>query len=258
MSKNIVFMTAVTVKGQESRSNPYQYAIKTWQAWCDKNNARLIVCNELLFPIEELRINFHRYYAFDVLDYNEIEYDQILITDADCIIHPDTPNFFEMTDNRYTVVRCIGDVDWMIRGIENYSKFLFNGRMFDFTKRYFNAGFQIVNKNHRSLWSDMMKFYFDNKDTIITLQNQFGTGVDQVLVNMIVNLELTDDDMMYLPYEYCATHLHRLEILNNLIFLECFPGIYQFNGIPNNSDASLTEYYMRETYNKLITKGLLT
>lgn len=251
MNKNIVFITAVAVPGQESRSIPYQYGIKSWEYWCKKHNVELIVCDQLLAPLDQLKINFHRYYAFDVLDHNNIDYDQILISDADCIIHPDTPNFFNLTNNKYTVTRSIGDVDWMIRGIEHFSKNLFNNRNFDFCKRYFNSGFQIVNKNHRYLWENMMKFYFDNRTSIQYLQNTYGTGVDQVLVNMIVNLELSDDHMTYLPYEYCATHLHRIEILNNFLFLKCFPGIYQFNGIPNNNDASLTHYFMKETYNKI-------
>lgn len=243
-------MTAVTVPGQESRSIPYQYGIKSWQHWCDKNNAELVVCDQLLFPLEELRINYHRYYAFDVLEHNEIDYDQILITDADCIIHPDTPNFFELTNNNYTVVRCVGDVDWMIRGIENYSKFLFDSQIFDFTKRYFNAGFQVVNKKHRYLWDKMIKFYFDNKDTIIALQKQYGNGVDQVLVNMIVNLELGDSEMTYLPYEYCAADMHRLEILQDYRFIKCFAGIYQFNAIPGNHNDVYTTL-MRTTYELL-------
>lgn len=254
MSKNIVFITAVSIPGQESRSYPYKFGIQSWEHWCKKNDAELIVCDQLLFPVDQLKVNFHRYYAFDVLDHNGIDYDQILISDADCIVHPDVPNFFNLTDKKYTVTRSIGDVDWMIRGIEHYSKYLFNGQTFDFCKRYFNSGFQVVNKNHRYIFEKMMKFYFDNKDTIQALQSQFGTGVDQVLVNMIVNLELNDSEMKYLPYEYCATHLHRIEVLENFKFLQCFPGIYQFNGIPNNENAALTNYFMEQTYKRLFNE----
>lgn len=250
MSKNIVFMTAVTVPGQESRSAPYKYGIKSWKHWCDKNNAELVVCDQLLFPLEELKINFHRYYAFDVLDHNEIEYDQILLTDADCIIHPDTPNFFELSEGKYTVTRAVGDVDWMIRGIENYSKYLFEGKTFDFCYRYFNAGFQVVNKKHKYLWDDMMKFYFERKEQIQWLQKTYGNGIDQVLVNMMVNLNLKDEEMKFLPYEFCAVDLHRLEILQDYRFLNCFAGIYQFNAIPGNHNEIYTTM-IETTYKKL-------
>lgn len=250
MSKNVVYMTAVSIPSQESRSRPYKYGIKSWQHWCDKNDCELVVCDELLFPLEELRINYHRYYAFDVLEYNNVEYNQILLTDADCIIHPDLPNFFNDTEDKYSVVRCVGDVDWMIRGIENYSKFLFNGQSFDITQRYFNAGFQVVNKKHRYLWDKMLKFYFDNKDTIIQLQKQYGNGVDQVLINMIVNLELPYSEMKYFPYEYCAADMHRLEILQDYRFLKCFKGIYQFNAIPGNHGEAYTSM-MENTYKLL-------
>lgn len=247
MKKDVVFITSVTLPGKESRSEPYSIGIKSWKHWCKKHDVELIVCEDLLFPENELAINFHRYYAFDILDYNNIDYDQVLISDADCIIHPDVPNFFKMTDHKYTVTRSVGDVDWMIRGIENYSKFLFDNKIFDFCDRYFNAGFQIVNSTHRHLWEKMMKFYFDNKNQIIHLQNEYGNGKDQVLINMIVNLNLSKQDMTYLPYEFCASHLHRLEILQDELFLKCFPGIYQFNGMPDD----IRTIYMNNAYNKL-------
>ena len=50
MSKNIVFMTAVRVPGMEHRSEPYKFGIDSWKHWCKKNNAELVICDELLHP----------------------------------------------------------------------------------------------------------------------------------------------------------------------------------------------------------------
>ena len=96
--KNVVFMTAVKVPDMEYRSAPYEYGIKSFKHWCNKNNCELVVLDELIHPNDIMRINYHRYYAFDILDNSGIDYDQILITDADAVIHPDCPNFFELTD----------------------------------------------------------------------------------------------------------------------------------------------------------------
>ena len=110
-SKNIVFMPAVVIPGLESRSIPYKYGIESWKRWCAKNDAELVVMDQLLCPAEEMKITWQRYYAMDVLENSGIDYEQVLITDADCIIHPDTPNFFNMTEGKYTVARAIGSMD---------------------------------------------------------------------------------------------------------------------------------------------------
>ena len=112
-------MTAVKVPGMEERSEPYKYGINSFKSWCDKNNCELVVLDELLHSNDVMRINYHRYYAFDILDNSGIEYDQILITDADAIIHPDCPNFFELTDRKYTVTMTDGSYDWVCRSLEN-------------------------------------------------------------------------------------------------------------------------------------------
>ena len=144
-------MTAVEVDEFPLRSRPYKYGIESWRKWCDKNNCELVVLDEMLHPNSVMRINFHRYYAFDILDNSGIDYNQILLTDADCIIHPDTPNFFEMTDGKYTVTHADGSYDWVCRSLENYSKFIFNEKTFPLWK-YFNAGFQVVSKEHRYIF----------------------------------------------------------------------------------------------------------
>ena len=88
MNKNVVFMTAVQVDEFPLRSRPYKYGIASWKKWCEKNNCELFVLDEMLHPNDVMRINFHRYYAFDILDANDIEYDQILLTDAAAIATP--------------------------------------------------------------------------------------------------------------------------------------------------------------------------
>ena len=140
-------MTAVRVPGMEHRSEPYKYGIKSFKHWCEKNNCELVVLDELIHPNDVMRINYHRYYAFDILDSSGIEYDQILITDADAIIHPDCPNFFELTDRKYTVTRADGSYDWICRSLENYSKHVFDGKIFSLWN-YFNAGFQKIGRAH--------------------------------------------------------------------------------------------------------------
>jgi hypothetical protein len=242
-------MTAVRVPGMEHRSEPYKYGIKSFKHWCEKNNCELVVLDELIHPNDVMRINYHRYYAFDILDSSGIEYDQILITDADAIIHPDCPNFFELTDRKYTVTRADGSYDWICRSLENYSKHVFDGKIFSLWN-YFNAGFQIVNKDHRHLWDKLIQFYFDNKELIQNMQETYHVGTDQPIINFITNL--SDVQTKILPYQFCMADLWRKEILDDgLTFTKVIPGIYQFNAIPDNHNASKTLYWMEKAYKEL-------
>ena len=84
--KNIVFIPNIQV-GDGTRSQSYDYSIKSWKHFCDKYNCELLVWEDLLFPIEHMKITWQRYYLFDILESNNIDYDQILMVDADTIVH---------------------------------------------------------------------------------------------------------------------------------------------------------------------------
>tara|TARA_R100001377_G_scaffold17773_1_gene9113 strand:- start:790 stop:1560 length:771 start_codon:yes stop_codon:yes gene_type:complete len=247
MSKNIVFMTAVKVDEFPLRSRPYKYGIASWKKWCEKNNSELVVLDEMIHPNDEMRINYHRYYAFDILDNSGIDYNKILLTDADCIIHPDTPNFFEMTDGKYTVTHADGSYDWVCRSLENYSKLIFDEKTFPLWK-YFNAGFQVVGKEHRYIFDKLKDFYFKNKEQIIHMQTNYSVGTDQPIINFLVNLD-ENIETKILHYQFCVVDMVRKEILDEeLTMTKVFPGIYQFNAIPDNKDADKTLYWMKKTY----------
>ena len=249
MSKNIIFITAVKVPGQEHRSNTYDLGINSFKHWADKYNCEVFVLDQLLFPNDQMKINFHRYYCFDLLDESNIDYDQVLITDADAIIHPDCPNFFELTDNKYTVTRCDGSFDWICRSKENYEHFFNNGNSTYNLWDYFNAGFQVVNKQHKDIFKKFTQFYWDNVDLVKHIQQNFGVGTDQALLNYFIRTQ--DVELKYLPYRYCMADLFLKNLLADDLFFINIPGIYQFNAIPNNKDANLTHKFMDSTYKHL-------
>ena len=97
-------MMDVDIKGDgryaSSRRAAYKYSIDSWKKWCDKNDCELFVLNDLVLDNDKMGICWQRYYLFDILEANDIQYNQILMVDADTIVHPDCPNFFEMTDGK--------------------------------------------------------------------------------------------------------------------------------------------------------------
>ena len=251
--KNVVFIMNIKLDDSSGRytperSLPYKYSINSWKHWCKKNNAELFVLEDLLLPKEEMAICWQRYYLFDILDANEIKYDQILMVDSDTIIHPNCPNFFEMTDHKYTGVHNEGSYDWILRSIENYSKHIFNGREIDWWK-YINGGFQIVNSKHRNIFNALVQLYNENKDNLITMQNTFHTGTDQTPMNFM--LQMNDIDIKLLPYEFNMTDMPRKEILDNELTMTNVGWIYHFNCIPDNEQSKATYYWMQKTYEEL-------
>ena len=56
------------------------------EKFCDRHECDLIVMEELIVAVED--INIKRYYLFDMLDSNKIDYGQILLVDVfDTIVH---------------------------------------------------------------------------------------------------------------------------------------------------------------------------
>jgi hypothetical protein len=251
MNKNIVFILDVKLNKEgrysSTRSLPYQFSIKSWKNWCDKNNCDLFVLNDLLFPIEDIGLCWQRYYLFDILESNNIKYNQILMVDADTIVHPNCPNFFNETDNKLCGVKIEGSYDWIFRSIENYSKYIFNNHKLKWWN-YIDCGFILVNQSHKHFFKKITEFYWNNKENLKEIEKLHG-GTDQTPFSFLVELE--NIDIKLFPYQYNMIDLSRKEILrDDLVFTKC-GWIYQFNCLPNNVGNKLTYYWMEKTYNEL-------
>lgn len=251
--KNIVFLMNIKLNDASGRytperSLPYEYSIKSWKAWCDKNDAELFTLENLIVPKEEMAICWQRYYLFDILEANDIDYDQVLMVDSDTIVHPKCPNFFDMTDHKYTGVHNEGSYDWILRSIENYSKHIFQGRELKWWN-YINGGFQIVNKAHKDLFAAMIELYNNDKENFVYMQDTFHTGTDQTPINFM--LQINDIDVKLLPYEYNMTDMPRKEILNENLTMTKIGWVYHFNCIPGNDQGKATLHWMKRTYEEL-------
>ncbi len=254
MMKNLVFMMDIDLKGEgrysSDRRLPYKYSINSWKQWAEKNDCELFVLNDLIMEKEKMSICWQRYYLFDILDSNSIEYDQVLMVDSDTIVHPDCPNFFEMTEHKYTGVHNDGSYDWILRSLENYSKYIFDGKMIDWWK-YVNGGFQIVNKKHRQFFQDVISFYFVNQNNLVNLQETFHTGTDQTPLNFLLNIH--DIDVKLLPYEFNMVDMVRKEILDTSLTMTDVGWVYHFNAIPEQFKKQTGDigHWMKNTYERL-------
>ena len=253
--KNIVFIPNIRL-GDGARSRSYDYSIKSWKHFCDKYNCELLVWEDLLFPVEQMKITWQRYYLFDILEGNKIKYDQILMVDADTIVHPDCPNFFEETEHKYCGVMNDGCYEWVTRSIRNFNKELFPSSLPPHPSTYINGGFQIVNKKHKKFFTAMKDYYSENKDSIQVAIDRIKAGTDQTIVNYM--LKINEVDVKILPPCYNLQDLFRKSLLHipghswwpdTLEGLYSAGWVYHFNAIPQNERH--VGYWMERTYKEL-------
>ena len=253
--KNIVFIPNIKV-GDGARSISYDYSIKSWKHFCDKYNCELLVWEDLIFPIEDMKITWQRYYLFDILEGNNVEYDQILMVDADTIVHPECPNFFEETDHKYCGVINDGCYEWVTRSIRDFNRELFPDSIPPHPSTYINGGFQIVNKDHKKFFTAMKDYYSEYKDSIQLAIDKIKAGTDQTIVNYM--LKDTKVDVKILPPCYNLQDLFRKNLLHltghswwpdTLEGMYSAGWVYHFNAIPQNPRH--VDYWMERTYREL-------
>jgi len=252
--KNIVFIPNVKFNG---RGGNYHYSIKSWTHWCKKNNCELLVWEDPIHDPNFMTIMWQRYYLFDILKANEIDYDQILMVDADTIVHPDCPNFFNETEHKYCGVMNDGCYEWVLRSLNVYSKNVFNGDWVN-PWEYINGGFQIVNKKHKDFFDSVVKFYLDNQKNLYSIQKANGLGTDQTPVNFLI--KNSDVELKILPQCY---NLHKMATKTLLFLLKSHwwcdtlenmyksGWVYHFNAMPGNPLNRNTNYWLERCYNEL-------
>jgi hypothetical protein len=222
----------------------FQYSRKTWEYWCKKNDCLFIPFEK---PIEKdlnkFRINWQKaIFLFDELERMGIEYDQIALVDSSFMIKWDTPNFFDMTNGEFSAIVDHDNIGWVKQSIDGYKHFF--GDVDLNWVDYFNSGFMVLSKKHKKIIKNMLKFWDDNSDELIYLQNNLKKGHDQTPINYMV--KQMGFDINYLPKTFNLTHLNRKEILQDFVFIDC-GYVWHFNGF----DKSWRDQLMRETWNKI-------
>ena len=77
MQSNVVFMTNIEDNTKLERSKPYKYSVKSWSKWCDKNNVQFFILDQYIFDTNYMIPNWYKLYVFELLENQEIDYDQI-------------------------------------------------------------------------------------------------------------------------------------------------------------------------------------
>ena len=238
MSKNVIWWTAIVNPNHTEKYGGFgyfEYSKKAWEYWCKKNDCIFV---DLTEPVEkdlnQFRPNWQKaIFVFDELERRNIDYNKIALVDSTAIPHWDCPNFFDLTDDRFTSWR---DMD----------KDFFDGFELD-SMKYINSGFMIFNKSHREFFQSLKQLYYDNKEKFMELQDvKVRKGNDQTPINywlQINNIELNLD----LPVAFNLTHLHRREMFSynwqldedKTPFFLKYGYVWRFNGIPKDQRTQI-------------------
>ena len=252
--KNIVFIPNINLGN--NRNTPYHYSIKSWKKWSEQyNDIEVIEWDEAIMDPNEFKITLQRYWVHDILKHNEVEYEQVLIVDADTIIHPNCPNFFNETKGKFGVTVNNGCYEWVTRSIKQWGDNLFPNDPKVKPWKYFNGGFQITSKEHIPFYTTVQEYYTSNIDTINKLSEQIKAGTDQTIINYLV--QQNNINTIHMSESYNLQDLFRKNLLHipghswfpdELRFLEA-GWVYHFNAIPQNDRH--VNYWMERTYKEL-------
>ena len=253
---NIVFIPNIATG--DGRSTPYHYSVMSWKKWAEQfDDVEVVEWSEPICPPDQLKITLQRYWVHDILLVNNVEYDQVLIVDADTIVHPNCPNFFKETDNEFSVVLNNGCSEWVTRSIREWGSNLFPNEPKVKPWKYFNGGFQITSnsKEHILFYELVKNFYLENQQLVLDLSNKIKAGTDQTIINYLAQRE--GIKTKYLPECYNLQDLFRKNLLHipghswwedELIFTQA-GWVYHFNAIPQNPRH--VGYWMERTYKEL-------
>jgi hypothetical protein len=269
--KNVVFIPYIKRNqplGESGVTKPrwdkgYEYGINSWKEWCKQNNCTLFIMDELMTSEDEMLITWQRWNALDILDHNKIKYNQVLVVDADSIIHPNCPNFFDLTDNKFSSVLTDGCYEWVNRAIKGYSQMFFNKERCIKSYEFFQTGFVIMNKSHKQFFKDVFRFYWDNQQKIIQSYDVLKTGSDIALINCL--RKEFNVDLNLLPIQFGLMDLTRKNLLffdpntqwweDNIDNVLNSGWIYQFTSIPKQNYLNRNrEYWMERVHNELYDK----
>lgn len=251
--KNVVFIPNIDLGN--NRANPYTYSVKSWKAWCDKNDVKMVEWTESIMDTEQFPIIMQREWVFDIIEHNDIDYDQILIVDADTIVHPNCPNFFEETNHNYSAIINNGCYEWVTRSVREWGKAMFPNQPLVKPYDYFNTGFVVVNKKHKPFFEKIKDLYLNRGEEIKHYRDTIKASTGQTMVNFMLqknNVEVTKLSEAYNLQDLFKKNLLHIPnhswFTDELHFLNA-GWVYHFNAIPQNDRHVF--YWMKRTYEEL-------
>ena len=247
--KNVIFWVGVKNQTYSEKYGGWEWmdiSRNTWEYWCKKHDV-------IFFPMEKpinddlvnYRINWQKsIYCFDLLDEAGIDYDQIFLVDASCMVKWNMPNVFELTDHKFTAWREVDNLNWVYDSIKGYEDFF----SCEINKDdYFSSGVIIFNKSHRDVFLSFKDLYHRHVADFVEFQDKLvRKGTEQTPLNYWLQMNHVDMNLE-LPFVYKLTHIHRKEMFHynwqlnedKTPYFIKYGYNWVFNGIPKNQRTEI-------------------
>jgi len=247
--KNVIFWVGVKNQTYSEKYGGWEWmdiSRNTWEYWCKKHDV-------IFFPMEKpinddlvnYRINWQKsIYCFDLLDEAGIDYDQIFLVDASCMVKWNMPNVFELTDHKFTAWREVDNLNWVYDSIKGYEDFF----SCEINKDdYFSSGVIIFNKSHRDIFLSFKDLYHRHVADFVEFQDKLvRKGTEQTPLNYWLQMNHVDMNLE-LPFVYKLTHIHRKEMFHynwqlnedKTPYFIKYGYNWVFNGIPKNQRTEI-------------------
>ena len=229
MSKNLIYTTAINHNTSTFRNTDYsQYCIKSWQAWCDKNNIDFLVIDKhndkYKFPV------WNKDLIFDIVG---DKYDKLIYVDSDTMIKWNAPNPFDLYKDEFCVSNDRSSLRWILNSIDSYQKFFPEVKLN--IDNYFNSGVCFFNKDHKYIFDELKNFYDKNKSELDVIK---GVGKVQTVLNFI--LLKNKVKMKFLPPTWNLFSIHKKDMFKHnwqlnedmTPFFIKYAYIWHFTGFP--------------------------
>ena len=155
------------------------FCIDSWKRYCDKWN----------IPIKILTEDKYIHPKFSYLSvFEEVDSDKVIVVDVDTMINPNSPNLLELIDDKLTVVRDYGNLDYIIskhmkEAVDEFEKAF--PQIID-KSNFFNSGVMLFNKKHKWFLNECKTWVHKNFKDICEWSKNGGRGLDQVPFNWFV------------------------------------------------------------------------
>jgi len=238
--KNIVFMTAMV--DAPDILNYAEWCYNSWDYWCKKNDVQLFILEDEIQPkgdgtysVPGMKPTWQRWHVHEVLESNEIEYDNVALVDIDTMIHWDCPNFFEEADGEFGAVQDKFFLEWTYNSIKGYQDFWPDVK-FNWTT-YFNCGFIVMNKKHKDWCKSVTDFYYKNEDELRKRQHEtVKKGSDQTPINYMIRA--SEHPIKFLDERFNLQQLHLRGVLQSDL-LWSVGWVWHFNGFEKTERNNL-------------------
>ena len=205
MSNYLIRIISV-IESERAKNQGYEYGVQSWKNWVDKTNAENPNSKiELLIGGVEENPQWAKYnISFGY-------FDQVCSVDADTIVHPDCPNFFEIAPNSLRAVLNFGSIEWICRSTEVYGRAFFDRVCYKQPPLgvYVNSGFLVFPKKFEPLLKEFNELATNNLEELAGIAKKYGVGYDQTPLNYFLFNSCRGFPIEYLPWQFNAQDLTR-------------------------------------------------